>query len=270
MPLISDREFGKFQRFLFEAAGISLAPTKKALVGGRLAKRLELRRLKSYDEYFHLLQSGRDAQEIQTAIDLLTTNETYFFREPKHFEYLQKEAMRIRGERKSMRVWSAAASTGEEPYSIAMVLADCFGLESAAWEILGSDLSQRVLHKARVGHYLFQRTTHIPNGYLQRFCLKGTGDEEGTLLVHRKLRERVQFRQINLNEPLPQLGTFDVIFLRNVMIYFNVETKRQVIRRVLDVLKPGGSLVIGHSETLHDINSNVQSVAPAVYRKLPV
>lgn len=267
MSTITDREFVKFQRFIFDAAGITLAPTKKALVGGRLAKRLQQRQLKNYEEYFQLLQSGHEPQEVQTAIDLLTTNETYFFREPKHFDLLRAEAQQFSSERKSMRVWSAAASTGEEPYSIAMVLADCFGMESTAWEVLGSDLSMRVLQKARIGHYPLRRTAYVPKTYLQRYCLKGTGVEEGTLLIGRKLRERVRFAQVNLSKGLPQLGQFDIVFLRNVMIYFNLETKRQVVSRVLSALRPGGYLFIGHSESLHDINHEVQVAAPSVYRK---
>lgn len=261
---ISDQEFSCFQRFIYEAAGITLSPAKKALVCGRLAKRLDARQLRSYAEYFRLLESGSDPAEVQTAVDLLTTNETYFFREPKHFDVLRTHAVASRSHR-PFRVWSAACSSGEEPYSIAMVLADCIG--SNPWEIVASDLSTRVLHKARLGHYPDSRTQQIPLPYLKRFCLKGTGAQQGTLLVERSLRSRVQFLQVNLNERLPQLGTFDMIFLRNVMIYFSIETKREVVARLLNVLKPGGYFLIGHSETLNEISTAVEQVAPSVYRK---
>ena len=173
----------------------------------------------SYTEYFRLLSSGQDPAEVQTAIDLLTTNETYFFREPKHFELLREQASAARNSGKPFRVWSAASSSGEEAYSIAMVLADC--LEGSPWEVVGSDLSSRVLQQARLGHYSTARTKHIPQPYLQRFCLKGTGAQDGTLLIDRALRARVQFLQVNLNTRAAALGSFDVIFLRNVMIYFN-------------------------------------------------
>ena len=262
---ISDKEFGYFQRFIFEAAGITLSPAKKALVCGRLSKRLQQRQVGSYGEYFKLLSSGEDAREVQTAIDLLTTNETYFFREPKHFEVLRERASVARDSGKPFRVWSAASSSGEEAYSMAMVLADC--LADDPWEVVGSDLSSRVLDQARTGHYNAARTTHIPRNYLRRFCLKGQGPQEGTLLVDRNLRTRVQFLQINLNEPLPRMVSFDVIFLRNVMIYFSQDTKRQVVERILTLLKPGGTFVIGHSESLHDITTAVQQVSPSVYRK---
>lgn len=262
---ISDQEFSFFQRFIFEAAGISLSPAKKSLVCGRLSKRLQQRKLNSYSEYVQLLASGADRAEVQAAIDLLTTNETYFFREPKHFDLLREQAQRARGSGRSFRVWSAACSSGEEPYSIAMVLADI--LDPRPWEVIGSDLSTRVLERARTGHYPTARTQHIPPQYLRRFCLRGTGQHEGTLLIERTLRSRVDFRQINLNQRLPQLGTFDLIFLRNVMIYFNAQTKRDVIARVASLLSPGGSLLIGHSESLNDIQVALRQVAPAVYRK---
>lgn len=262
---ISDQEFGHFQRFIFEAAGITLSSAKKALVCGRLSKRLQHRQLNSYSEYFRLLASGEDPLEIQTAVDLLTTNETYFFREPKHFDVLRQQASLARNSAKPYRVWSAASSSGEEAYSIAMVLADC--LDGNSWEVVGSDLSTRVLQQARSGHYSTARTKHIPAPYLQRFCLKGVGAQEGTLLVDRTLRSRVQFLQVNLNEQLPQLGMFDMIFLRNVMIYFNAATKREVVARLLSLLKPGGHILIGHSESLNDISTAVQQVAPSVYRK---
>jgi chemotaxis protein methyltransferase CheR len=262
---ISDIEFTRFQRFIYDAAGITLSPTKKALVCGRLSKRLQAHQLSSYTEYLAMLASGKAAGEVQTAIDLLTTNETYFFREPKHFELLREVAMATAGRPQPFRVWSAASSTGEECYSIAMVLADCMG--SSAWDVLGTDISSRVLQRARAGHYSLERTRYIPQDYLKRFCLKGMGEQDGTLLVDRQLRARVSFAQVNLNADLPAIGSFDMIFLRNVMIYFNGETKRQVVARVLSLLKPGGHFCIGHSETLNEISTAVQQVAPSIYRK---
>ncbi|HET7795360.1 MAG TPA: protein-glutamate O-methyltransferase CheR [Rhizobacter sp.] len=263
MNTITDAEFGNFQRFIFDAAGITLSSAKKALVCGRLAKRLKACDVGNYSEYFALLRSGRAQEEVQTAVDLLTTNETYFFREGKHFELLRQAAQASRST--PFRVWSAASSTGEEAYSMAMVLAECLG--DAPWEILGSDISQRVLERARTGHYPLERTRNIPQHYLKRFCLKGMDQQAGTLLVERSLRSRVDFMQINLNTTLPRLAPFDVIFLRNVMIYFNGDTKRQVVARVLAQLKPGGYFCIGHSESLNDISSAVEQVAPSIYRK---
>ena len=262
---ITEQEFRQFQRFIFDAAGISLAPSKKSLITGRLAKRLQHYHLHSYGEYFALLSGGSAPDEVQAAIDLLTTNETYFFREPQHFDLLREHALARHRHTEAFRVWSAACSTGEEAFTIAMVLADCLG--HAPWEVIGTDVSSRVVHAASTGHYPLERARHVPADYLHRFCLKGIGDQAGTLLIDRSLRNRVHFRQANLNEPLPELGQFDVVFLRNVMIYFNEETKRQVVARVLSLLKPGGHFYIGHSESLHNLSDCVSLLGPSVYRK---
>ena len=267
MNTITDTEFTRFQRFIYDAAGITLSPAKKALVCGRLSKRLQAHRLESFGAYFELLSSGRAGEEVQTAVDLLTTNETYFFREPKHFDLLREFATEAAGRPQPFRVWSAASSSGEECYSIAMVLADRLEASQTPWDVVGSDISTRVLSRARTGHYPLERTRNIPTAYLKRYCLRGHGEQEGTLLVERKLRNRVNFAQVNLNTDLPRLGTFDIVFLRNVMIYFNGDTKRQVVARVLSVLKPGGHLFIGHSESLNDISTAVEQLAPSIYRK---
>lgn len=262
---ISDHEFRQFQTMIYDIAGISMSPTKKPLVSGRLAKRVKHHGLKSYDEYFKLLTKNGGNGELQVAVDLLTTNETYFFREQKHFDFLRDRVLPTRKPGKPFRVWSAASSSGEEPYSIAMMLADVLG--EAPWELLASDLSTRVLEKARAGVYPMERAEDIPKSYLTRFCLKGTGNQEGNFLIAKELRSRVQYRQVNLNEPLPKLGDFDVIFLRNVMIYFDMETKRQVIGRMLPLLASGGFLVIGHSESLNGVTDELKVVVPSVYRK---
>jgi chemotaxis protein methyltransferase CheR len=265
MAEIKDHEFSKFQSFIFDEAGITLSDTKKALVSGRLAKRLAHHGLNSYSDYLKLLQSRSDPREVQIAVDLLTTNETYFFREPKHFDLLRKFAREATQEGRGLRVWSAASSTGEEPYSIAMVLASA--QPSLPWTVLGTDVSSRVLRHARIGHYQQERGSNIPTEFLRKYCLRGTGAEAGTILMQRDLRERVQFSQVNLDRPLPALGQFDIIFLRNVLIYFSNETKRQVVQRLLGHLRSGGHLLIGHSETLNDINSTVRAVAPSIYMK---
>jgi chemotaxis protein methyltransferase CheR len=263
---ISQQEFYQFQRFIFETAGITLSPAKKALVSGRLAKRLAHYQLSSYGAYFRLIAGGQHPDEAQTAIDLLTTNETYFFREPKHFELLRSLAAEAHAQRRSFRVWSAACSTGEEAYSIAMVLDDVLG--EREWELYASDISTRVLATARTGHYQRERASQIPPAYLKRYCLRGIGDQDGTLLVERSLRQRVQFHQVNLNAATPpKFGQFDAIFLRNVLIYFSPETKRQVVLRLLAALRPGGYLLIGHSESLHDMTGLLQVQGPSVYRK---
>ncbi len=265
-PSISDQEFARFQRFIFDAAGITLADSKKLLVSSRLGGRVQHHGLGSFAQYFKLLNSGESVAEVQIAIDLLTTNETYFFREPRHFEFLEQQLASLTERRQPLRIWSAAGSTGEEAYSIAMLLEDRY--QGRPWEIIASDISTRVLDRARAGHYPMERARHVPRAYLQRFCLKGTGKQQDTLLVDRALRSKVSFLQINLNDRLPAIGTFDFVFLRNVLIYFNTQTKREVVARALSVLQPGGWLFIGHSENLNGISDAVKPVAPSIYQKL--
>lgn len=262
--ILTDKEFEQFRSMIYSRAGISMSDAKRTLVAGRLAKRVKLHGLRSYGDYYKRITGG-DAAELQIAIDLLTTNETHFFREPKHFEFLRSKVLPHHRPGRPFRVWSAASSSGEEPYSIAMLLADSLG--TAAWEVVGSDISTRVLDRARRGHYPMERLEEIPRPYLTRFCLKGVGAQEGTLLISRELRERVQFQQVNLIEPLPKLGEFDVIFLRNVMIYFDQETKVSLVSRMLPLLRPGGHFLISHSESLNGISSAYEVVAPAIYRK---
>lgn len=262
---LSDGEFAQFQGLLLRLAGIHLSPAKKALVCGRLGKRLRHHGLSSYGEYFRLLTGGLAPQEMQIALDLLTTNETYFFREPKHFDFLRDQILPARRPGAPFRVWSAACSSGEEPYSIAMLLSDRLG--GSPWEIFASDISTRVLERAKSGHYALERARHIPPAYLKAYCRKGIGTQAGTLLVEPSLRTRVDFQQVNLNEPLPLLGEFDVVFLRNVMIYFGQETKRKVVQRLIPLLKPGGTLIIGHSESLNDVTDELRPISPSIYRR---
>lgn len=212
-----------------------------------------------------MIASAHDGER-QIAVDLLTTNETYFFREPKHFSFLEKEILPKWKRGKPLRLWSAASSTGEEAYSIAMLLDDMLG--NKPWEIFGSDISSRVLQKARQGHYVQNRIDGIPQEFLRKYCLKGTGEHEGTLLIDKQIRQRVTFEPVNLKGPLGDVGMFDIIFLRNVLIYFDLETKRKIIKQLTEKLHPRGYLFIGHSESLKGIHDGLETVIPTVYRKL--
>lgn len=262
---ISDLEFEQFRKLLFKVAGISLSPAKRVLLEGRLAKRLKTLGCHSFGEYYRqVATAGGESGELQTMVDLLTTNETYFFREPVHFSLLRSLAAERR-RNSPFRAWSAAASSGEEAYSMAMVLADTLG--AAPWEIVGTDISQRMIERARRGHYPMERIDGIPAPLLKKYCLRGIGDQAGTLLVARELRERVSFRQANLLALPGGLGQFDVIFLRNVMIYFESRTKQTVIDNLTPCLKRGGRLVIGHSESLNGLACELAPEAPTVYRR---
>ena len=261
---LHDREFFLIRDWIYKATGISLADAKKALVETRLARRVRALSLKSYEEYFRLVVGGTDRVETQTAIDLLTTNETYFFREPGHFSFLRGLVRQEDQPGREWRIWSAASSSGEEAYSLAMTMADALGDER--FEVVGSDISTRVLEKARRGVYPMERMGDFPPDYLKRFCLRGDGPEEGNFLVDAALRDRVSFVNLNLNQTLPEMGSFDVIFLRNVLIYFDIDTKRRVIERVCRKLVPGGRFIVSHSESLHGIAASLAQCAPSIYR----
>ncbi len=263
---ITQQEFVLFQRLIYKIAGISLSDAKQVLLVGRLSKRLKQYGLSTFTEYYRMLASGDYPEELQTMVDLLTTNETYFFREPTHFDFLRNEIVAKRNNPATFRVWSAASSSGEEAYSIAMTLAET--MPSSAWEIVGSDISTKVLAAAAAGHYSPARTDGIPPGYMRKYCLKGVRSHAGTFLIAPELRKKARFFQINLMHPVEaDIGDFDVIFLRNVMIYFDPETKTRVVHNLLPRLKKGGHLIIGHSETLTGITDRVIGVRPTIYRK---
>lgn len=264
---LSDKEFDLIRALIYKLAGISLSSAKKPLVMSRLGKRLKHYDYKTYTQYYKFVTGAEGVDEVQAMVDLLTTNETHFFREPKHFDFMQQQILPQRQLAKPFRVWSAACSSGEEPYSIAMLLADKLG--DSNWEIFASDLSTHVLKKAQTGLFTHERIPEVPQPYLKKYCLKGTGNHEGSFLIDRKLRERVTFFQHNLTERAAnqKLGEFDVIFLRNVMIYFDQETKQQVVARLMPYLRSGGYFFISHSETLNGISETLKAIAPAVYRK---
>lgn len=265
-PSITDQEFAQFQRLIYKIAGISLADSKKVLLVGRLQKRLRHHGLDNFTQYFRMVSGGQHPDELQMMVDLLTTNETYFFREPKHFEFLAKEVLAKRRSPAPFRILSAASSTGEEAYTMAMVLAE--HLKTAPWEVVGTDISTQVLEKARRGHYPLERNEGIPPAYLSKYCLKGVRSQEGTFLISSELRQRVRFQHLNLTLPVDQnLGVFEVIFLRNVMIYFDMDTKRKVIDNLLPLLASNGYLIIGHSETLNGISDGLVALKPTIYQK---
>lgn len=264
---ITDQEFERFRKLIYEKAGIHMAPEKKVLVSGRLTKRLRHYGLTTFGDYFRLATNAAEhPQEQQMLVDLLTTNETYFFREPAHFDFLQ-QLLTEYPPAGSLRVWSAACSSGEEVYTLAMILAETLsGYDN--WEILGSDISTRMLDACRRAVYPMTRKGPMSDYYLHKYCLKGVREQAGNFLIDRNLRRRCSFQQVNLMQPSSSLGQFDVIFLRNVMIYFNTEGKRQAVHNLLQHLKPGGFLFVSHSESLHGVTDQLTMLRPSVYRKL--
>lgn len=260
----NDREFKLFQQLILQRLGIHVPEQKKTLVSNRLWKRLQARNVHRFADYYDLINRPEEQRELTQALELITTNETYFFREPRHFDFMREHFLPAKRNQPQLRIWSAACSSGEEIYSIAMLLADQRG---NGWELLGSDVNQTMLDKARQAIYIDDRARHIPAQYRQRFCRKGTGPYAGHLRVNPELRQKIQLRRIQLHEAFPDIGRFDLVFLRNVMIYFDDNTRADVVRRVTEVLNPGGYLFVGHAESLHGLQVDLKQVMPAIYQR---
>ncbi|TBU92507.1 CheR family methyltransferase [Phytopseudomonas dryadis] len=263
LPKISDEDFRRLQKLMLDVSGIHMADQKRTLMAGRLMCRLRALNLDNYGDYLKLICDPAEREERRTVIDLLTTNETYFFREPQHFTVLAEWASR---QRKPVHLWSAASSSGQEAFSMAMTLAEHAPTQD--WSIFASDLSRRVLDRARLATYPLEQAEHFPPGWLKRHCLRGVEESAGLLRMNQALRHRVAFAEINLTRPLPrEVGPFDVIFLRNVLIYFGAAEKRAIAARLVERLKPGGLLFIGHAESVHGFGLPLRGVRPSVFER---
>jgi chemotaxis protein methyltransferase CheR len=258
--------FQALRDLLHQHAGIALSPSKLTMVQSRLARRLRKLGLASYEEYLDVLKDP-SSDEWTEFINALTTNLTSFFREGHHFTRLV-ELLRPGCERgKKIRVWSAGCSTGEEPYTLAMTLEKAFG-PRASIQILASDLDTAVLEKAASGIYALERLESMPLSWKQFGFLKGTGANQGSVQVRPELRARVSFQQMNLRDATwPIEGPFEAIFCRNVMIYFDKATQRNLLARYHRLLAPDGLLFVGHSESLLDNTSGFQSLGQTIYRR---
>ncbi|MFG1606849.1 CheR family methyltransferase [Actinoplanes sp. NPDC049265] len=261
---LTDTEFRHIAKLLHEHTGIRLGPGKETLVTARLDKRVRQLGLSGYAEYVDLIDDRHDEAELHQMINLLTTNETFFFREPRHFEFLAQVLVPARPVGRAFRMWSAASSTGEEAYTAAMVLAE--RMPPPSWEIVGSDISSRVVEVAGRALYPIEAAGKIPPELLRKYCLRGREEYEGLFTIGRELRGRVEFHCLNLMGDVRKLGRFDVIFLRNVMIYFDVDTKRDLVSRLQNMLHPDGHLIIGSSESLNSISGGLRMVEPSIYR----
>jgi len=261
---LKDHEFKGFSDLIYKLAGIHMSDGKRALIASRLLKRVKHFQLKTYADYLKLVTESNNLDERQIMVNLLTTNETYFFREPPHFEFIKNEiAPNFQGG--SLRVWSAASSSGEEAYSIAMTLEEKLG--PTGWEIMGSDINETVLEKARNGIYPIERTKDIPDKYLKNYCMRGINDQQGKFIIKKELKRNVTFRKVNLIEPLPKVGKFDVIILRNVLIYFDNATKKKIVDSLHSALNKDGFFIVGHSETLNNVTDIMKQYKPTIYRK---
>ena len=266
--VFSDEQFRKISEIMYDAIGLSFTESKKPLIASRLALRLQRLGLRDFDAYIRMLDDDGQPDEFQMAVDLLTTNETYFLREPKHYDLLERE-LAGSSRRGPLRIWSAACSFGDEAFSTAMLMLDMqtTGRIGPDWSILATDISHRVLMSAKSAVYPVDRLREVSEQRLRRYCLRGEGDSAGQILLQDKVRERVQFGQLNLCKSFDGLGLFDVIFLRNVLIYFDAPTKRDVVDRVLSALRPGGLFFLGTAEGRVNCDTPLETVQPGAFRK---
>ena len=277
---LRDREFTAFQELIYQEAGIYLSKVKQALLVGRLSRRVRELGLDSFAAYYERVVDPRYPEERVELINCICTHETHFFREPRQFEYLENVALpkwraqaEAGGRAKRVRAWSAGCSSGEEPFSIAMsLLAAC--PPKAGWtvEVVATDVSTRVLERARAATWPLDRSKHIPDAYLKRFMLRGHGEHEKKMKAGPELRDAVRFEHLNLNDGSYQLaGAFDLVFCRNVLIYFDANSKERVIRNLLDRLSPDGLLFLGHAETLSGFQPEQggapRAVMPTIYSR---
>ncbi|WP_171030976.1 MULTISPECIES: CheR family methyltransferase [Pseudomonas] len=263
LPKLGEAQFQQLQRLMHDASGIHLADNKRTLVAGRLMRRLRHFQFTHYDQYLALIADPAHQRERRLVVDLLTTNETYFFREHPHFEFLGQWLER---QRTPQRLWSAACSSGEEPYSLAMVAAEHARVD---WSIVASDLSQSMLAQAERAIYSMDQSRYFPPGWLRRHCQCGVGEMQGRMRIQANLRSRVHFREVNVIRPLPDdLGTFDVIFLRNLLIYFEPAQKQDIVRRMVGQLRVGGLLFIGHAESIHGFDLPLRLAQPSVFERV--
>jgi chemotaxis protein methyltransferase CheR len=267
---LSDRDFKGFRDIIYREAGIHISEHKRELLTARLSRRIRSLGMKHFGEYLSAVE--REAPERVEMLDRVVTNETRFYREPKQFELLEttisprwREEAERGARTKRVRVWSAGCSTGQEPYSLAMSL--LANLEGWSVEILASDISGRALRQAMAGLWPVEKATEIPERYLQSFMLRGVRTQSGKMLADDRVRDAIRFQRINLHDELPEVGMFDLVFCRNVLIYFDVASRTQAVKRLLSRLVPAGYLFLGHSESLLSSGLRLRPVAPSVYTR---
>lgn len=265
---LTAKEFAAISTLAREEFGLELGKGKEQLVAARLGKLMRKLGFKTFPDYYRHVQGDRTGDALVELIDALTTNHTSFFREPAHFDFLVKRVFPEHAGRGPMWIWSAACSTGEEPYTIALTAREQMGAQSPILpRLLATDISTRVLETARKGIYKADRFQGGVAPWLRKHLLRGEGRWEGWYRMRPEILGMVEFCRVNLIEPLPELGEFSVIFCRNVMIYFSRETQERLVNRLAACLEPGGYLFVGHSESLTGIQHDLQQIQPAIYRK---
>ncbi len=273
---IGNKEYDFIRNLVYQRSRINLGENKRELVFARVSKRLRALKLQRFSDYIELIQSPAGREELTHLIDVISTNHTYFFREQAHFDFLLNEVLPSLTEStnstfgRTFRVWSAATSSGEEPYSIAILLDEYFSrLRGWSWRIECSDISTRILARAREGLFSHERLKLIRNDWLLKYFTKQRSPNSHEYKVNNILKDKMGFTTLNLlGEAYPYRESFNVIFCRNVMIYFDRPTQQELVHRMSPLIKPGGYLMIGHSESLTGIQHSLKMVKPAIYRKV--
>ncbi len=270
---ISHKEYELIRQLVYERAGINLGDNRQHLVQARIAKIIRRKKLSCFDEYFQFLKSDRTGTEIASLIDAISTNTTYFFRESDHFDFLtaslEKRIEQAGNAPLTIRIWSAASSSGEEPYTIAMVVHQLMlKYSQLSLKLLATDISQQILEKAKVGIYPPERLKNIPKSYIRQYFRKITRDKELAYEIAPELKKLITFANFNLMIPqYPFKYGFDYVFCRNVMIYFDRTTQSAVVNKIAQHIKPGGYLIVGHSESLNNIKHPLKYIRPTIYMK---
>jgi len=268
---LTAREYEHIRKLVYDLSRINLGANKKELVTARLGKRIRALKLDSYRSYLAFLDSPKGQAELFHLIDAISTNHTYFFREEGHFEFLSKVALPTLCQDKrprALRLWSAACSSGEEAYSLGIHLTQELERYGWDWKIACSDISTRILEKAQLGVFAADRLRGVTPSMQKRFFQKGYGQWEGFFRAAEDLRKRLSFARVNLvDASYPWSDQFDIVFLRNVMIYFDRETQEEVVNKIAQQLVPGGYLIIGQSESLTGVKHPYVTCRPSVYQK---
>jgi len=266
---LKPREFARFRDIVYNACGIALGEGKESLVSARIGKRMRQLGCDDFEDYLDRLGAEADGDEMVHMLDAISTNVTSFFREPEHFDFITECVTRWRAEGQArFRFWSAASSSGEEPYSLAMTLAECGQGPGTDTRILATDLSTRILEAARAGVYPIAKIEGLPRGYADRWMERATGAGVPSAAMRAPLKSMISFQRLNLAQPpFPMRGPFDIILVRNVMIYFDNPTREALIRECHRLLRPGGFLLVGHAESLNGLSTGFACVRPSIYGK---
>lgn len=268
---LSRRSFETVRRLVYDKAGIDLREGKEQLVASRLAKLVRIHNLSSCDAYVERLVADRTTNSLMELIDAISTNHTSFLREPAHFDFLQRNILPKLAGRPEIRIWCAAAATGEEPYSLLFSAVETLGLSAAgSCRILATDISGKALTAARNGIYSEDRLAPLPKEWLSRYFLRGEAESKGLYRIKSEWRAQIEFRKLNLIEPIHLGGQFPLISCRNVMIYFDGPTQQRVVESLVAQLEPGGFLFIGHSDAMTGKHPSLIPIQPAVFQKAPI